>query len=270
MKIVFWSDRPGHGLVTSNMLALAGIAATQYNYKCSMLQLSHLWSNGMQTAFIDTSLVSDDYFQNTGMDALLRTVKTGATEKQQIINCGISFLNRNLDLYLPTKEEIPENYYKELLEQEEALMSALDSSYDLAFFDAGSGSSPHAIKAMEEADVIVICLPENTFAVQEFLKNCHIEANNLYFLFGSYNKDSVMNVKNLCKKFKKSGLLTKNTGIIPYDIGFSDAISTSTLSRFFLSNKETTSKDAAHNFIKQTKTTFADIMKYVGYNVVSE
>lgn len=269
MKLVFWSDRPGHGHVTTSMLALMGIAASRFNYKCAVLQLSHLWSNGLQQAFLDMSLVNGDYFQDNGIDALLRTVKTGVSDNQQIINCGFSFMNRNVSMYVPTKSEIPENYYNELLELETPLLNALDASHELVFIDAGSGNTPIAIKALEEADVIVICLPQNINGIRDFIRNYKIEANNIYFVCGNYDKGSSMSMPVFRKRFK-SDIFPKNSGIIPHDINFTDALAIGEISRFFLSNKRTSVKDPSHAFVNECKKTFISIMKHIGYNLKDE
>ena len=269
MKLVFWSDRPGQGHVTTSMLALLGVAATKYNYKCAAIQLSHLWSNGLQQAFMDMSLVSGDYFQDNGMDALLRTVKTGVSEGQQVVNCGFSFMNRNVDMYIPTKADIPESYYNELVTMESDVLNALDNSHDLVFIDAGSGNTSYAIKAMEEADAIIICLPQNTNAIRDFIRNYRIEANNIFFICGNYDNNSKMSISNFRKQFK-ADLTSKNSGVILRDINFTDALAVGGISRFFLSNKKLSSKDPSHAFMKQANKTFVSFMNHIGFKLTLE
>ena len=267
MKIVFWSCTPGQSKVTSSMVACSTMASMCYGYNSAVLQTQYR-NNNLQNCFIDpyamkqTDLNSDVY-QDLGLDALLRNVVAGSTSVEQLSACACSFIKQRLNVYLQTNSNNRGAYYQDLQDRLSAVMTNVDLAFDLTFVDTLAGATELSRKVMEEADLIVVCIPQSKFVIDSLFDRYRIDASNVFYLFGDYDDKQRLNIKTLQKMYKKT-FNAENTAYILHNSGFADAINTSKVIPFFAANKKCTKKDVNYDFITSVDNALVKILKYAG------
>ena len=256
MKITFWSYKPGVGKVTSSAVALAGYLAAVKERSASIFQLSDSWVNNLHTPFFDASLVSADSYQNVGIDSLLRVVKTGDSSADAYLTTSFSFISQNVNLYIPTLAADLAGYYKDIYENLDATMDALERVTDYVICDAGSdmgtkvgGGSPLNISALSLSDIIVICLPQDATQIRYFFDNIHIDNGRFLYLVTDYFDEKGTSLQTLKRRFPKR-LTDRNLVCLHHNLEFSDALEGSKISRFFLTNTEPGRHDNAYKFMQ--------------------
>lgn len=265
MKIAFWGYKPGSCRVTASAVALSCYAGAVKGKTSGLFQLSSSWENNLQTPFLDVSLLSAENFQNTGIDSLLRVVKTGDNNADAYITTSFSFIEKKVNMYVPTLTDNLAGYYKDMYENLEGTFDALDRVSDLVICDAGSDAGvqigkgdPLNIKALSLADVIVICLPQDITRIKYFFDNIHINNSKFLYLITDYYDEKSTTLTTLKKRFPKL-LKDKNLACLHHNIEFSDALEASKISRYFLTNTEPSKKDNAYSFIKDCETIYNKI-----------
>ncbi len=271
MKVSFWSYKPGVGKVTASSVALAGYIGSTIGRTASVFQLQDSWANNLQTPFFDSTLLSPDNYQNVGIDSLLRVVKTGDSSADAYRTTSFSFMDKNVNLYIPTLSENLAGYYKDLYENLEGTMDALERVTEYTICDAGSDvgmrigkGEPLNIRALSLSDVIVICLPQDYTRIKFFFDNIHIENGRFLYLVTDYFDEKGTSLTTLKKRFPKR-LTDKNLLCLHHNLEFSDALEGSKLTRFFTSNADPGRGDNSYQFIQDCARLYNRINKvYLG------
>lgn len=234
MHIVFWSCIPGHAAVTSSMLSIACSCAATQLYNTAILQTQFKKNNLQYPFFKLADKENVEQYNSVGMDSLIRSAK-GGTVTGGVETCAISFMDTKLNLFTQSTNKDGRAYYNGLLDALPLVTKCLDSTFDISFIDTAAGNDPLSIAAMKQADVIVICLPQEEWIINYFFTKYNLNSSKVFYLFGNYDKASNRNLGTLRhdKRYKKI-LGEKNTAFISHDTDFANALNTSDLISFFL------------------------------------
>lgn len=249
MKVAFWSNVHGQTGVTSNVIALALMAAIEKK-KVALLQ-SHFVLNNMSKPLVGTD-VNPEEFRDTGIDALIRDYKSRALSEDVIRTDAITVpnLNRRCDLYIGTGRQNEVDYERELLTVFEDIYDSVDKFQNLSFIDVRSGYREVSQSILSCADVVVVCLNQNTHVIDRYFAK-PVDATNVYYLFGNYDENSKFTLKNLQKKYPA---LRKRSAMIAHNAEFMDAQNDGQAVQFMLKNYNCAYGSANYEFVESLKT----------------
>lgn len=163
----------------------------------SELMASSLFGLNRGSYNTDPMLVFDEITGDKNMDRLLMSYVAGLQLKG-VINENAIKLNSSLYVIEAGKSRHRELYESELNNALPAIIKASQSDYKHVCIEAASGFSSLNHTLFELADIIFVCLPQNTFAFQNI--NRRVMSNEkMYAVFGLYDYDSVLNSKNLSR-----------------------------------------------------------------------
>lgn len=271
MKIVFWSCFPGHARVTSNLVACALSSVVDHNYTVGLLQAQYK-NNNLQGCFLnDTAVesINGEYYQDTGIDSLIRNVIAGSTAKDQIAGCSYSFLQQKLNLYAKTASRDPNVYYKGLTKVLPQLLLDVDEVFDFTFIDTLAGANKLSSGVIQEANMVVVCLPQVQWIIDYFFSNYKVAASNIFYVFGDYDPGRKLNLKTLQKMYKKKFTKT-NCAYILHNPEFSDAMDSHEIISFYLSHRNAGKKDSNLAFMQSVRDCTTKMLKHAGIRVYAE
>lgn len=259
LKIAFWSNVHGQAAVTSNMLALA-IHLSMRSSKKSILLKSHFQGNIMEEPLIGTiTNTVKEYFEEVGIDALIRNTKTDQLCHDVIKNCSVSLMRKKLDLIPGTTKVNEELYNQDMIGNIKELLEELETYYDLIWMDIEQGNSLLSQTMLELSDIIIVNLSPNHHVIQDYISNYKLPPKKIIHLFGMYDKDSFCSLKNIARRydrFKRSNLCC-----IPYNVEYRDAWSNESIISFFYKNEHSQKGDSNFYFMKEIENSNHLILK---------
>ncbi len=251
MKIVFWSNVHGQTATTSNLIIIALFAVIEYNIK-SLITQSHFNLNNLESSLIGTSNTeSKEIFEDIGLDAIARNIKSNSLDKESFDNCSLSYLNERLHLLPGTTKNNKGIYELDMLETFKIMLNEATSFYDIVFIDANSGVNQVSNGLLEEADLIIANLCQNKFVLNDFFNNHSNKfKDKTLYLIGNYSFESYYSLRNISKlyKVKKNKIAT-----IPHNVQFLDAQSNGEVIKFLLRNVDCSKEDKNYRFIKESR-----------------
>ncbi len=258
MKAVFWSNGHGQGKQTANLIAVCQIMAHMYETTMLITQ-THYTQNDLEEAALGrlrSRQQREEFYQDGGIDALLRTFKQGPLTENAVAECCISLLESRKFHLLPGSQNGNRITFDEIMDT--MLLSVLDKAeafYDLVIIDANPGRNELSQKLLEQADVILVNLSQNRGMIDDFMENYKELSidKRVFFLFGGYIQESKYNRNNLIRRYP--AFHRKNTGVIPFCTGYMDALSSGETKDFFERNVEAGHGEENFWFIQElTKT----------------
>ena len=250
MKIAFWS--PLHGTGTTLSLLAAGIAYGELKGKKIILTQTHYNLNNLERPLIG-NIGEEDFFRDTGMDAVLRYFKSGNVTGEQISDCTIKVGN-NLFLLAGTRNGNGEGYESTIVKNMILhIISLVEQYYDLVLIDTNSGNNEYSLKIMEECDVVVVLLDQNMYMLDSFFGDDLFPDKKVFYLFADYDPESKYNIRNLSHRYKKMN--KDNTGKILHSTQFTDAVCDERVLRYIKENIDCDSNHADHAFFEALRET---------------
>jgi len=267
MKIVFWAPVHGQTRQSSNMLALALIMTMQKNHRVLITQ-TQFQMNDLEDALVGrfaTKEMREKYYQGIGLDAIQRCIKSKPMDERDLENCCIQILPGAELLLLPgTNSGSYEIHYESLSETMKLFLRQAEQHFDCVMIDANPGGDWVSRKLMEEADVVVVNLSQNIGVIDSFFWNYPRElyGKKVFYLVGSYLSDSCHNLHNL--RFRYGKMKRSNSGAIPLNVGFMDAVSAGKTVHFFESNRECEQGDSNYIFINEVQAVADRLLRFAG------
>lgn len=225
MKIAFWS--PLHGVGgTAGMLAITLAVATAGD-RSILLTQTHYSMNYLEGPLVGEidGPQGNEYFRDTGVDAVIRYFKAGMLSKEVMDNCSIDIAS-GLSLLTGTKQSSRRTYDDSVLRRIVGyVLNAAEDYYDWVVVDTNSGYSSSSLETVQSADVVVVTLRQNRdmldelFANEEFRK---LNSDRIFYLFGSYDSDSKYNLNNLRHIYRQ--INADNSGGLPHSTAYMDAL----------------------------------------------
>jgi len=277
MHIVFWSNVHGQCGVTSNLAAMALELALNYRYRVLMLH-NEFNNPSLDEIFLnqETLATVNDSMFDIGIDALMRYCKYNALTQENFKNYTTTILKDKLDLLQGTAMTNRESFYSEWGQMEEHILRNALEYYDFVFSDATAGES-YSQALLENADVIVVNLNQNTQVIGDFFNHFIYEKykEKCVFILGKYNRKSKYNRKNLIRQFNFNQnnslekLLGKNEslGVIPYNIDYSDFLNDGKAADYFLLRSSNNKKSSKFDFFVGVEKSVEMLLKYLKVNL---
>lgn len=225
MKIAFWSNSSGRSGVTGNLCCISILSAL-CQPKSSILVENHRSMNSLESALIQRNSKHFD---------------------KRIIPI---FDNRIFYLSDPEMNGDLLDYC--LQEQRGGLLDYLARQYDDVYVDLSPTVKKSTRTILEQADIIVVNLCQNTTVLDHFFHNYHHLREKCFFLLGNYDSQSILSQENIRKKYKIS---YDQMGIIPYNRGFADALMMGEVVSFLKSHYRCKREDIYYDFMQEVLET---------------
>lgn len=233
MKLIGYSPNPGHGSVSSSLVAMGIICAAR---GLKVLLLDSQWNGDMSRALLPRRLTRrEDYLATTGIDEIIRLCEGNGLDKESIKG-GIISIDENLDLVSHSTKPIKEMYEKQFVRYLPEILKILEQQYDVILVDVLTYDLARQQRVLDLADRIYVFLPQNNWLLKQYF-DMPIQNSNIYYILTQYESHSILNPFNLKMKYKE--LRKKSIQTIPFDgrflDGWSDSRVTSLLTRYELS-----------------------------------
>ena len=173
-----------------------------------------------------------DMFEDIGLDSLTRNIKISELTEDIINNASLSLYNERIHILPGTMKENKNLFESDLLPAFPAIVNKINKFYDFVFINLAAGPDIISKKIIGEADLIVIILAQN-INIDTCFSGYHFPREKTLYLIGKYNGSSRYNLKNLVRSYPE---LKNKTAVIPYNIGFSDAMTDGRVTQFMVKN----------------------------------
>lgn len=262
MKFASWSPVHGKPGTTSNTLALVLYLTMKYKMH-NMISQTNFYMNNLEIPLIGSKPVENNYFDDTGIDSLVRSIKSAPLDKETFYNASVSLLNDKLNLLSGTTQCNQEIYEYDMEIVINNIFRSAEQFYDLVFIDTNSGNNNLARKVIEKADLVIVNLSQNKKIIDDYFRDYNFNSNNIFYIIGNYDRRSKNNIKNLRKNYKEMN--SNNSAIIPYCTEFLDAFSDGSLIDFMKKNLEANKDDKNGYFIENLGIAANKIIKMSGW-----
>lgn len=258
MKIIaFWSNVHGQSKTTSNMIALASSIALEENYS-SILTQTHFDLNKLDAYLIGSREYSQEVFIDVGIDGLVRSMKLATLDKDVIHNYSIPLIKNKLSLLPGTTSDNRDIYMESMKQSIRKMLGEMNKHYDFVFVDLNSGLDEISKLVIEQADIVVVNLCQNRAVLDDYFQNKCINKKDMLYFFGSYDKNSSYNIRNLKLMYRQ--LKKSSTCVIPYCTGYMDAESKGLAINFIKENIDNPSENNRY-FIDNLKLASQKLIK---------
>lgn len=264
--IVFWSPWHGQARVTASMGATAIMMQELTGEKVIMTHTQFGMAD-LEGCF--DARRSDTkrrmLYDGAGLQALILNFKQNKLTKEQVERCAMPMLQEGLYL-LPGVEQSQDLTADEDMEKilETILIRAVVPTYDWTFVDLASGGNRLSRRLMEQADLVVVALSQNTATWSAFLKEWGSLAakTNIFYVLGGYKKESKYTIKRFQRMFH-AYTASNRCGIIPDCTDYMDALSEGQAGAFFLMNRQVKKRERNFEFMQECKETVQKLLQCV-------
>ena len=174
MKIVFWAPVHGHTGQSANMLAVSLMMAMKQKKRLLLTQ-TQFCVNDMEDAIVGrvgTKEIRERFYQDMGIDSLIRCIKRKRPDKADVENCCIQLLPNEDLVLLPGSQSSNYEVYSEILSETiVTLLNETEKYYDAVLIDAAPGIDKINDKLFETSDLVVVNLSQNIGVTDLFFRN---------------------------------------------------------------------------------------------------
>ncbi len=272
MKISFWSPVHGQSGTTSNILIISLLAGMLYK-KSGILTQTQFNYNNLEAPLVGSNsknTASYAFFQDVGLDALIRYFKASRLTREIIENCCISLKNTNVSL-LPGTSKNNRDYFD--YEMETVLLNLIRSMEDwrdLIYIDVNSGSNLLSWKIIADSDLTVVNLSQNLSVVDHYFECFRDQIHSkIFYLFGNYDCNSKYNINNIRRRYHKE-ITIFNSGVIPYSTTYLDAQCDGKVIDFIRNNLLCGKDDENHYLMLKARGAARKILMMAGLEISVE
>lgn len=276
MKISFWSPSSHNCAVTSNLACISIMFSNMYPFKSLIIE-NHLQKNkikdlinfktnhnyicenknyheryiGMNSILYDLSLMQN-----------LHTIREPCVGKVVKIleNVTEEILCNHL-YYIPTDNRTNKTLFE--LETNKHIKSILRASEifaDLTFVDTGNRNIIGTKEVLDEADLIIVNLPQDPDELHNFFKNYPSILSKALILVSKYDKKSYFNQKKIIQTYL---LDQSNIATVPYNVNYKEALRSGKLIGFLIDNYQCEKWNKNYYFMSEIIETTKKI-----YNII--
>ncbi len=276
MKISFWSSAMNNSGVTSNLACISIASAMEYSYKSILIE-NHYQRNKLGNVLMyqraNYSEKEENFqFRHVGIDYLIHQLMTHKYEYKSdnnplsedsypsriIREASLEILDNYL-YYIPLSYQFnQETFDYNLYGNIKDILDATEGFADITYIDTSSQNNLSSKIILEEADLVVVNLIQNSFMIQYFFDNYSSILDKCVFLISNYNKKSNLNLDKISKAHSIS---KPNIAAIPYNIEYKEAVSKGTVVEFLSRNYTCKRKSPNYAFIREVKKAAAMIIK---------
>lgn len=231
MKVAFWDGIRSCDDVTGYIAAISTFCAIKYEKKV-FLGSNHISSKTLKDYFFGS-------FIKSGGERILRYMFYGEPEYFR------QLWERQTEKEFLTLEGIHVVPLPDLMERHMFYHNV--RSKTLYFMDVSGGMNASVRLALEEADKVVVFLPQNIIEIRRFFDMYSSIIPKAIFLILNYREDRKGDPAFLCRKY---GLHGKHVGIFPHCEDFSGACEMGSVERFVRENFQLTEEHENFDFMR--------------------
>lgn len=268
MAIVgFWNESEKENGQTFSIIAIANQMAIEHNYRILVIDAclndptmeKAFWKNKENKTLKELNAGKIDI--SNGAEGLVNAVASNKASPEIVTNYTKIVYKNRLDILLGLKTPILENHEKSLMLYKE-LINAANKYYDFIFVDLPKGLRRESVKKLlEQANLVVYVMPPNLMNLDNFLllkgKNDLVRSRKVLPLLAKSDENSTYNVKNTSRYLKEKTIIP----CIPYNVRFMEAVNESKTSKYFTSQKLSSSKNGESFFNEAERACVAIIDK---------
>jgi hypothetical protein len=196
------------------------------------------------------------------LSAMNTASRSAAYGSRLVKEASMEILGESL-YYIPTNQLTNKELYEyDLYHNIKSILKTLDTVADIIYIDTTNRNNLSTKVILEEADLVVVNLVQNSSIIQHFFDNYSSIISKCVFLVSGYHKQSVLNL-NIISKLHS---INKNQiAIIPYNYEYQEAVNQGTIIEFLSRNYSCKRKNPNYEFVFQVKKAVEMIMKHINY-----
>ncbi len=250
MIIGFWSEKPGRGSSTYNMIAAGLGISERYNKRVILMQGKHDY-NRIEYAFTpydDESVMKEDYgyYNYGGMDSIISKLENNILTEKEFNKEIIAIRNTNLCYILSGKGRNNTEFQSRFLKCYDKYIEFLKNSNDICMIELDNNLQYVNSEKFNKFDVFIVNLPQDIKSLHKIVKNKDV-MNKALFIVGNYDVNSEYNLNNIRRKY---GIDEKRICAIPYSVKFRDAVCSGRSQEFYERHMEKKKGDSEYEFIR--------------------
>lgn len=263
MKIAFWSNANEKCGVTANMAAISVASVIRFPYSIIALE-NRLCHNNLGRAYLGTSSiemiheVGTNYYDGGGIEGLLRRIYRGDYHTNIIPSYRKEIIPGHL-YYIPQSRVIHSEIFDyEFNHDIDILLQLLEEYSDISFIDTACRSNLSSKTILEEADLIVVNLCQNSMLLEDFFLNYSSLISKAVFLVGNYSSHSNINSRRISIAYD---IPVENIIVIPFNEMYRNAFLNGSVVEFITSNYNGNKDNPNYLFIQSVKKAAYTIIK---------
>ena len=232
------------------MCAVAGMFGAEYpEYS---IAISHIGSDCMELGekldYRCGNTIKKEVYGKSGINSLKLNFRQGMLTTEKVRRSAIPLIMKSLFFY-PNDEEVQNNELTNYI-----LSKVIKNEFDAVFLDLKSGIAPCSRFWIEEADFVIVVLPQEPKVWESFelYEKEYLTGKNYFVLLGGYLEKSKFN-RNRYLSRTWGKIQGKLIGIVLINTGFFDAMAEGRTLDFFYKNQKVRKKEENYEFIFQTK-----------------
>lgn len=251
MNIAFWSNVRHRSGVTANV-ALIGILWVELFVEEIAVTANHVCNFGLAKRLYggieyEERIAQKAYRYVLGEPEYFRMLYGGKMHSSLWLNDNLRFL--------PMEGGKSDLFGNEGLRGVEKMIS--NGGYLL--IDTACGFGLGSQKIMEDAELTVVMFPPEREYVDAFFQSETGFRENSFFIVGNYRTDSDFKPSYLTKRYH---IPKERIGVIPYNVGFEQAMREGTTIAYVTRNMNCTKRDSAYRFIRYATETVNKLRNY--------
>lgn len=251
MNIAFWSNVRHQSGVTANV-ALISILWVELFVEEIAVTSNHVCNFGLEKRLYGGS----GYEERTAQKAYRYVL--GEPEYFRMLYGGkirsSLWLNDNLR-FIPMEGDKSDLFGIEGLHG----VSKMITANEYLLIDTACGNGLGSQKILEEAELAVVIFPPVKEYVDAFFQSETGFRENSFFIFGNYRTDTDFMPSYLTKKYH---IPRKRIGVIPYNLGFEQAMREGSTIAYVTRNMNCSKRSSAHKFIRYATETVTKLREY--------
>ena len=262
--VAFWNESERESGQTLSIVAIANQMAIEHNYRILVVDAC-FQDKTIEKAFWKAKenktikeLNGGKMDISSGAEGLMSAVASNKATPEIITNFTRIVYKNRLDILLGLKTKIPADFEKSLMLYKNLIFTA-NKYYDLILVDVQKGLKPTSEALLKQANLILYTMPPNLMNIDNFVNlresNELIGDRKVMPLLSKSDESSSYNVKNTSRYIKEKGIIP----CIPYDVRFMESTNESRVSKYFTSQKLSSSKNG-ENFFKECERTCVAII----------
>lgn len=228
------------------MLAIAATYANTTNKRVTMMQTAYK-GGIIQDALIGGFNSGEGYFNDSGMDALLRVIKSSTAGESAVIDNSISFLNNRLNFITSTRKVERDLYYGDLYQYGSMVIELLNQHNHMVFVDVGRGYKKVQKKIIDDLDLVLVCVKQYRYYMDDVMQMDFTDRSRCIYLVVDYDENCNFNLTNMCKQYKLKRDMVCG---VCHDPGYMNAVNTRKALPYLVNLGKTKKKDPAYPFMK--------------------
>lgn len=262
MKVAFWSNGGKAVGVTTNLACIAAMNSIDGSGKTLVMENHYSIKNLGSMILPEERMIcfkeSGKYFQKYGMEHVMKQISAGKKSQKLIRETAVPLLFSNIS-YLPqsfiVNQEIFNYEFEEVCNE---LFGLLEEVSDYVLIDTQSVGNLSGAEIIEQADLIVVNLLQDTGMIEDFFKNYGALKERCVFLVGEYERGLHLTIHRICQRYH---IERNKIGIIPFNLELQECIRNGKLLQFINRNHFNPSGIENEYFMKHTRKAAAMIRK---------